>query len=555
MKKSIKIIGPVAIFFIAFLSLKSLSFSPEKITISVKAEFLDADRFQLFYIFTDDERVLNDKSINKRVKGTKGVQEVKFEVPLGEKILTSVRLDLSSANYYQRSILVNSVSFYNGKDKVVINDILSHFEPSKYFTIDKGRFVPHVINDKYDPYLKFNSDKIDLKQLSIVSSRFTLPELTLYSLMITLLFWSLSFFVHGKVTHQIIFNIVFTLITFTPILLGLFNITEKTEQLENRELSSLPDVELSKKFFKKFENHFNDNFPFRNTLIKKGTTLKTNVLGVSPFSKKVRFGKEKFLFTNIHEAYKSYSKTNLLSDSTLKRVVNKLVDRKTFLNKEGKEYYLGYLPNKHTLYQEYLPSSMRNEVRDGESLAQQLKRALQEKDFDFFDPIKELREHKAENLLYHKLDTHWNDYGAFVAYQAFVKNNMNGIPHSKDEFGIYYMERSWGDLTKLIGTDSISGYNEVRPLFKLKDQSRTYKKISAKGYPTGTIRTICEFSGNNKKAIFFGDSFSVYLIQFLSLHFSEVIYVRDSYNQELVNKENPDAVIELMVERFIFKHL
>ena len=117
------------------------------------------------------------------------------------------------------------------------------------------------------------------------------------------------------------------------------------------------------------------------------------------------------------------------------------------------------------------------------------------------------------------------------------------------------MNRAWGDVAKLIGTDSSSGYIETRPLFKFKDQSRSFKMVDVKGFPAGTIRTGNTNSGNNKKVIFFGDSFSVYIIQFFSLHFDEVIYIRGTYNEELVNEIDPDIVVELMVERFIFKHL
>lgn len=540
--------------------MRSMEFIPNEIIIKVNAEFLDADRFQLFYAYSDDLTYVESRSINYQVKGKKGVQDITFAIPLQEgKTLQGIRLDISSANYNQRPITVNSVQIGNGKTQLTYDDILTHFEMSKFLSFKKGKYKTSLINGKYDPYLVIKKDNEEFRQLSRNENRFTLLETLLYSIFIGIIVWILSQFLMKtrKVSEAGLVNAIFIVMIFAPIILYISGVKDTTKQLENREAQETPEFEFSKSYFRNFESYYNDNFPFRNTLTKRGAALKTDIFKVSPFPQKVKFGKGKFLFSNIHEAHISYTHSNLLTEEELKNSVTKFTNRKAKLNAENKEYYLGYFPNKHKIYPEYLPHSMRNQIKDTIALAEQIRDALSQTSLNFFDPKDELYKHKNDNLLYHKLDTHWNDYGAFVAYNAFFNDYKElGIkPYGISEFNISYMTRSWGDLTKLIGTDTIRGYSETRPLFKFKDQSRSYKTADVKGYPTGTLRTINPTSGSDKKVLFFGDSFSVYVMQFFSLHFNEVIYVRDSYNQELIDKINPDIVIELMVERFIYKHL
>lgn len=533
---------------------------PSEITIKVNAEFLDADRFQLFYAFNDDLKFIESRSINNRIIGKKGGQDIIFKIPLQNKMLKSIRLDISSANYNQRPISINSINIYNGSSQLVFKDVFSYFEMNKFLSFEKGKFKTVLLNDKYDPYLLLKKESTILEKLSLKEYRFTLLKTLLYSLIISIIFWVLSLFLvqKGKMSHTTVLNLLFVLIIFVPLGLRIFEIKETAQQLENREASVASEFEFSKEYFRGFENYYNDNFPFRNTLIKQSTAIKTNLFKSSPFPQKVKFGKDKFLFSNIEEAYKSYTKSNLLSDSQLSGVITKFVNRNTELNAKNKEYFLGYFPNKHKIYSEYLPNSMQNQIKDTLSLADQIKTALSRTSLNFFDPTDELLNHKGDNLLYHKLDTHWNNYGAFIAYKEFFKYNnktLNIQPYSIDNFNIIYRDRTWGDLTRLIGTDTISGYLETIPLFQFKNQSQSFKKVDVKGFPTGTIRTLNIRSGNNKKVLFFGDSFSIYIVQFFSLHFDEVIYIRGIYNQELIDRIDPDIVIELMVERFIYKQL
>ena len=53
----------------------------------------------------------------------------------------------------------------------------------------------------------------------------------------------------------------------------------------------------------------------------------------------------------------------------------------------------------------------------------------------------------------------------------------------------------------------------------------------------------------------FGDSYSFNYIKFMSLYFKEVLYLIDEFSIEMAEKINPDIVIELSVERFLYKDI
>jgi hypothetical protein len=112
-----------------------------------------------------------------------------------------------------------------------------------------------------------------------------------------------------------------------------------------------------------------------------------------------------------------------------------------------------------------------------------------------------------------------------------------------------------GDLTKLVGLDSIPPYYEVNPFLKLKDTAYSFVRTSVEDFPLETIRTIQTQNTASTKVLFFGDSYSFNFIKFMSLHFKEVLYLRDEFNIEMAEKINPDIVIELSVERFLYKDI
>ncbi len=559
MKKFIYIIVSIVAGVVVFLSARHFEYNPSFLTVELKAEYIEPDRFQLFYAFEENPIFIETNSINYRIKGLKGLQTISFNIPLNGKAIVGLRLDISSANNKQKPIYIESLSIKNNKQSLEYsNNILDAFTLNKYVQYKEGRFFTRMLNNKYDPFLVSKEIGPQIRELT-KSKKYISVYLSLFmAIIVAIALYGFGFYSNlgSRIGGDQIVIAVFIMTISLPILLKISNIKESINNLENRKLVEKPEFQFSKSYSSKFETYYNDVFPFRNSLINLSSFLKIHLFKSSPFPEKVQFGSDHFLYLNNIEVKNSYTHSNILSQGDIHKYVITISDRKSRLNKEGIQYYIGYFPNKHSVYPEFLPWSMKSQIKKNFSLADQLQLNLSKHGIKYFNPKKQIITSKTE-LLYHKFDTHWNNYGAFVTYQAFFQEfkELNINPYSIEDFNVVYKTRFWGDLTRLIGTEKIKGYIETRPLFELKDTINSFTRIADDTLPKGSIRTSNNNCNNTSKVIFFGDSYSTYLVQFFSLHFKEVIYYRGAYNQTFVDKIKPNIIFELSVERFIYKHL
>jgi len=263
-----------------------------------------------------------------------------------------------------------------------------------------------------------------------------------------------------KGTIQNIF-IGLTLLTLTiPALLALLDV-KLVENCEKRELYTLPTFSISEKFIDDFENYFDDNFGLRNSLINWGSSIKVNLFKSSVHPQNVKFGKSGWLFYNKIDGgiFNSYAHRNLLSNEELKSLVEvelkSLVEvwenRKINLESKGIKYIMAVWPNKSTIYPEHIPLTMKAQIKDTLSKTNQILNFLHssKSSIPFITVRTNLLEEKKKNKLYRKLDTHWNQVGAFYAYQYFMEKTsdiLGVVPYNLEDFTIKYHCESKGDL-------------------------------------------------------------------------------------------------------------
>src|SRR5690606_19073256 len=135
---------------------------------------------------------------------------------------------------------------------------------------------------------------------------------------------------------------------------------------------------------------------------------------------------------------------------------------------------------------------------------------------------------KKDRLIYHKFDTHWNDYGAFLAYQYFFNKNIEELgisPKSINDFNVTWNDYNQGELIQMLGVHNKGYFIEKSPTFVLKKNKEQIEYLPTDGYPRQTVITRNRFCGNKLKVLVFRDSFTSKLIQFFSLHFYEVTYI------------------------------
>jgi hypothetical protein len=341
-----------------------------------------------------------------------------------------------------------------------------------------------------------------------------------------------------------------------PVLTGTFGIEFSKTNLEKRQLAKMPKISFTEEFPKEFEAYYNDNFGLRNSIIQLSSKIKINVFKSSPKPELVQFGKEEYLFYNSlkDEIFNSYTNKNLLTELDLKTYYATFNKRREKLKEKGITYIVGFWPNKHSIYPEMLPLSMKSQIQGNISLADQITDYFKKNNMHFFDVRNSMIRAKPQGLLYRKFDTHWNSDGAFIAYNSFCKQTSNVLrlnPFDKDNFHIVYNKEYNGDLTEQIGVERIAGYSDLVPQYTFKDKDLSYKEISSKGYPKRSVITRNPSAPKSQRLLVFRDSFTSQLIQFLSLHFNEVIYLNGKYDQQLIEKFEPDVVLSCRVERYM----
>ena len=320
---------------------------------------------------------------------------------------------------------------------------------------------------------------------------------------------------------------------------------------ENRNLASLPQWKWRKKFLQQFpaswEAYYNDHFGWRNSLLYFHSRL--IVLGLKQsLNDEIILGKEGWLFTTNDKVLKDYQGFLPLTKEELDYFRLTLEARRDWLAQKGCKFLFVLLPDKQTIYPEYLPDYIRQNA--ARTRADQLADYLHQfSDITFIDARPLLKKTKSLGTLYYLTDTHWNDLGAWIVAEEILrvlKKDFPKLPEIKLSDFKQKTESFGGDLARVLGLPDLLKEKALK-LTPLKP--RRSKEIS---YP---VHRITESDDKTlPRALIHRDSFFNALLPFTSDFFQKAIYVWDyTLNTKLVDQEKPDIVILEMVERMIPK--
>lgn len=337
-----------------------------------------------------------------------------------------------------------------------------------------------------------------------------------------------------------------------PLLGMLLHIDLTPAHRENRTLAPFPTFALNRHavglFPEKFKAYFEDRFGFRQTLIGWQARFKVNVLGVSS-SREVILGKDGWLFQPPDDSsLETYRGARPLTPAQLAQWLRVIETRRAWLAARGIPYLFVIAPEKNSIYPDYMPDAMMR--RPSESRLDQLLSFMREhSEVKILDLRPALGEARSRARLYHRTDTHWNDYGAFVGYQAIIgelaKIDARLHPMAEADFEIYSEKTKGLDLAAMLGLDDVMTEEYIRM------RSRKFA-IESSGYTSNTLpRMVSERKESGlPRLVMFRDSFSNYLIPFLNQHFSRAVYIwNNGFDPQLIEAEHPDFVIQEMIER------
>jgi hypothetical protein len=318
------------------------------------------------------------------------------------------------------------------------------------------------------------------------------------------------------------------------------------------------------KIFGELEAYYNDHFGFRNKLIRTNNTWKKKWFREAPASSLPALeGLDGWYYYAGGQMGDHFSGAVLFTEAKLESWRQLLEARYEWLKERGIAYVFAVAPNKESIYPEYLPPWLR--ARGARTKTDQFFSYMRaHSKVPVVDLRAALRDAKNGEPLFQSADTHWNELGAFIAYQAVLQALAQQVPElhpmTRDEFAWQWMPetKGSGDLARILGQ---------------QDQIKERNLVDAKANPSLSILQSLELSPErlkrewkprtepwvtinpqaSGKVVVFHDSFAGGWLKFLGQNFHEVIYLWEYHlDKEFLEREKPDIVIDEILERFLY---
>jgi len=356
--------------------------------------------------------------------------------------------------------------------------------------------------------------------------------------------------------------VVFLAIVTLPLLANLAGRDGADPEAENRELAAFPHIDATWSAVAKFGTGlglwFDDHFGFRAALVRWYGESRLFGLGVSPSTAVVK-GRDGWFFYADDEGMTDYSNEEPLTPEAVANWRAAVVDARNWLQARGIAYVFVIPPDKHVIYPEDVPASIRKVGTT--SRMDQLFAALDAAGVATVDVRPALEAAKTRERVFQQTDTHWNDRGAFVAYQQIidaVRRQVPAVPPAwtRSDFEATTTVRHGMDLAGMMGLTRV--LREV-DLTLTPTRPRRAKVIEPAGSAAtaGEGRIVTEIPGSTlPRAVIFRDSFFSAVAPFTSEHFSRAVYLwQNDFDADVVLKEHPAVVIEEIVGRHLYNFI
>lgn len=336
-------------------------------------------------------------------------------------------------------------------------------------------------------------------------------------------------------------------------------VMDEDELDENRRMAEFP-TQIDLKFPAKYEAYYLDNFPNRKKLIKRYNKTRFKKFGINNY---LLFGDQNWLFFNSKtkeetDSVADFLGTNRYSDKLLSENIDHLVKEIGHMKKFGAEVYVMIVPNKATVYPELMPVDYKNRQAE-ESKADQIIKALKTRGIKVIETKEALLNAKEKAVVYRRTDTHWNNFGAFVAYKeiekALRRDKVAGI-RPLEVVQMSKVTQACGDLQRYL-FDMDNCLDENWELTYNRSLDAECLNTGKGNLPLNAEETTCTVPAKSgKKMLMIRDSFAEAFMPMLSSQFRESVYmwrtfVDDDEIRRRIKEEKPDIIILEYLERFV----
>lgn len=325
--------------------------------------------------------------------------------------------------------------------------------------------------------------------------------------------------------------------------LGVTLNVSKISERENRKLESFPTIlnknGINKNFSAAVEKYISDHLRDRNKIIDAYSTV------LSVFdrrgNKQVFVGENGWLFGKVggnshnFSTFLYYQRQVGFTPEQMEKIKADLKRLNDWTIAHGIKLYLYFPPDKQTIYQEYYPRFI--EAPDKPTLVAEVEEFLKN-EVNIVSLEGEFKKRRRKDYLHYKTESHWTPAGGYLAYRLIMKrlkqdfptiNPLTGkdmdIVKTAEVIGAIELNgrrRSYkGNQYNMLGKPSyIDVHEPIYNKYILKNQ----KDIQTLSKPPFEISF--NPNGQELKVYLITDSYSDYIMPFLSATFKEVRKVR-----------------------------
>lgn len=396
---------------------------------------------------------------------------------------------------------------------------------------------------------------------------------------------------------------LFLMAIHLPLLIMLMRAESPTvATTENRQLAKFPELALSAASLSSFPTRFNacfeDRFGGRSTLVRWSKLATIHWLGMTPRARsqddpfdsiaergaliavndatsdnaaraaisrqtgmgaaattqaeQVLVGEDGWLYYTGAATLDYYRRVRPYRPEELDAWEQAFIERRDWLAARGIEYIVIIAPNKHTIYPEFMPASIECMDRPSHLDRWQERMAAADGPPISHDLRPALMASKSINRVYHRTDSHWNAYGAYIAYSEMIRALAGRIaipaPWPIEAFDVTTRDGPGGGLANMMGLPDIYREEWIELAPRQPRLAETVLK-ERRSYP---IHIVEHPDKSLPRAVVFHDSFFVRMTPFVGEHFSRLTQAWTyEFDPELIERERPQVVIQELVERVL----
>lgn len=342
-----------------------------------------------------------------------------------------------------------------------------------------------------------------------------------------------------KKKGYLLYIIIVFAILLVPFLGMSFWATDRTT--ENTTLSEWPafvkDGKPNINYLEDMGDYFEDHFAFRLQMLTANALIWSKGFDTSTTDQVVT-GKDDWLYFS--GTMDDYTGRDLLSDRELKAIVHNLSLMDSYVDFCGGRLIVTVAPNKNTLYNSAMPYY----YQKGEtSNLERLVPLLEEAGIEYVDLTETFQ--NEDEVLYFKRDSHWNNKGALLAYNAVM--DAMGREHE-----------TYANVPTVTEKDHIGDIDEILyPLAAEPEENIYYSKDWGFDYVNDVTDNMDEWietvnPDEDGTLLMYRDSFGESILPFFADEYNKAYFSRlVPYNMENLIQYQPDTVIVERVERQI----